>query len=341
MFANFTQIHRLKGKHTSGVAWIFSFLSLFFNIPLLYTFIKFGWGEKNFYIQIGVIDSSTRQYFLTILFVIHFLMVLLIFLLTCFADQSVYQLSQENESFCPPLNSRSDKKERTLMKIDDNLVDSFELNSPYEPNGTAISASVMNDQEQDLLSKPEAKHQKICPQQNSSFLSKITFWWFNQMAITGFRRSLQIDDLWELNPDNKTKNISPKFDLNWHSGSGNGRLKKKRYEQSISAPGSKNAKIVSFIDYQPKTAGIVKTLTKTFGWLFLSGAVFKLCNDLLQFISPQLLKLIFKIFSEFLPNFYLILGYLLILLRKVRLMNPFGMVILLRPYFLLSPLYNL
>ena len=42
---------------------------------------------------------------------------------------------------------------------------------------------------------------------------------------------------------------------------------------------------------KPKTANIVWAICKTFGWLFISGAMFKLGHDLLQFVAPQLLKL--------------------------------------------------
>ena len=50
------------------------------------------------------------------------------------------------------------------------------------------------------------------------------------------------------------------------------------------------AKIETKVTTPKSTPGVMKTLTKTFGCYFLSGAVFKLFHDILQFVSPQLLK---------------------------------------------------
>ena len=53
-----------------------------------------------------------------------------------------------------------------------------------------------------------------CPEIEASFLSKLVFWWFNGLAITGYRKSLVTSDLWALNQDNKTNSIAHKFDRN-------------------------------------------------------------------------------------------------------------------------------
>lgn len=57
--------------------------------------------------------------------------------------------------------------------------------------------------------------QNLCPENASGFPSRLTFSWFDPLAITGFRRSLTEDDLWALNPQDSSKEVVPKFDKFW------------------------------------------------------------------------------------------------------------------------------
>ena len=43
-------------------------------------------------------------------------------------------------------------------------------------------------------------------------LSVLTFWWFNRLAMLGYRRP-QTDDMWELQKPNKTENIIKEFNV--------------------------------------------------------------------------------------------------------------------------------
>lgn len=54
-----------------------------------------------------------------------------------------------------------------------------------------------------------------CPEDKVSFLSQITFSWFNQIAILGHNRPLQMEDLWELPNRDKSKHLVAKFDRVW------------------------------------------------------------------------------------------------------------------------------
>jgi len=55
-----------------------------------------------------------------------------------------------------------------------------------------------------------------CPEQNSSFPSRIMFAWFDSLAWKGFRKPLETSDLWSMNPEDMATEIVPKFDKYWN-----------------------------------------------------------------------------------------------------------------------------
>lgn len=200
-----TQQHRKHGRHTSGVAWFFTFLAMVFALPSLYMTILLG--ESNFPVGSGATCSSTLH---LVLFILHFTLLVLIFLFTCFAD-----LRSSTDLSLPELLI-NDVLPEVNGKFDANFVDSFELKSPYEPTGSEETNTLMKNQPKDKKETTRTETQE-CPELAASFLSQITFWWFGQLAVTGFKKSLTMDDLWELRPDDLTKKVAPKFDRNWNS----------------------------------------------------------------------------------------------------------------------------
>lgn len=57
--------------------------------------------------------------------------------------------------------------------------------------------------------------QRPCPEQSASFLSKLFFAWFDPLAWRGFRKPLETKDLWNMNPEDTSKEVVPKFDKYW------------------------------------------------------------------------------------------------------------------------------
>nr|XP_026483252.1 multidrug resistance-associated protein 1 isoform X3 [Vanessa tameamea] len=127
-----------------------------------------------------------------------------------------------------------------------------------------------------------------CPESASGFPSRLTFSWFDPLALTGFRRSLTESDLWALNPPDSSKEVVPRFDKFWERT-----LKKKEIASGPKATYSKTSASVNFKpDKERKPASILGALCLAFGGQFLFGALLKLINDTLMFLSPQLLKLL-------------------------------------------------
>lgn len=57
--------------------------------------------------------------------------------------------------------------------------------------------------------------QNPCPEEGSSFLSRLLFAWFDSLAWTGFRKPLETKDLWAMNPEDCAPEIVPLFDKYW------------------------------------------------------------------------------------------------------------------------------
>ncbi|XP_037086606.1 multidrug resistance-associated protein 1-like isoform X1 [Pollicipes pollicipes] len=143
----------------------------------------------------------------------------------------------------------------------------------------------------------EIKGDRPSPKASSSFISDITFAWFEPMAFRGWRKSLQREDLWDLNPADRCSRIVPIFNGFWHK-----LLEKSRrefWDQFGRAPPrvqkvefTKGTDDVAFSGQRRayKRASILPALVSTFGGWFALGVILKFVYDTLQFVNPQILS---------------------------------------------------
>ncbi|KAJ0175661.1 hypothetical protein K1T71_008820 [Dendrolimus kikuchii] len=125
-----------------------------------------------------------------------------------------------------------------------------------------------------------------CPESAAGFPSRLTFSWFDPLAITGFRRSLTESDLWALNPPDSSIEVVPKFDKFWEKS-----LKKREISNATKATYRRTSASVNFKpESEKKPASLLPALCLAFGGQFIFGALLKLINDVMMFLSPQLLK---------------------------------------------------
>ncbi|XP_059476483.1 multidrug resistance-associated protein 1 isoform X3 [Neocloeon triangulifer] len=146
------------------------------------------------------------------------------------------------------------------------------------------------------------KVDNMCPEARSSFLSRMTFSWFDKLAWLGFRKPLENKDLWNMNPLDTSAYVVPVFEKYWNQS----------VQKAASTNGPKasfrktsgNAEFdVEFSTAQPKTkqknqASIVPAICKAFGPIFLLGSFMKFLQDLLGFVNPQLLKLLINFVEQ-------------------------------------------
>ncbi|KAM4729257.1 ATP-binding cassette sub-family C member 2 [Anableps anableps] len=174
---------------------------------------------------------------------------------------------------------------------------------------------------------PEEKElAKKNPEAGAAFLSRITFNWMNSMVVKGYKKPLVQEDLWELNEVDSTAYISQRFNhhMQYELGKARIRFQKMLKNKLIKSQGKsleeasqsndlgkgvsqdvlmmeekgknkdekkKKKKEKKKEETNYPNSWLVTTLYKTFKWILIESAFFKLLQDLLAFVSPQLLKL--------------------------------------------------
>ena len=137
---------------------------------------------------------------------------------------------------------------------------------------------------------------KICTKEVASFPSKLTFWWFNDLAIKGWKKPLTANDLWDVRIRDKSDHIFKQFNNN---------LKLRAFENSCnsfvlqlensnSPLKNKKAKF-SKIEEEQKRYSLFMAIIKTFWSYFLPPIILRFFSDLLQLSNPLLLKYVILI----------------------------------------------
>ncbi|XP_037822339.1 multidrug resistance-associated protein 1 isoform X12 [Lucilia sericata] len=143
------------------------------------------------------------------------------------------------------------------------------------------------------LTKYERSDNEI-PEVSASFLSRITYQWFDGMAWRGYRNPLEEKDLWDLNPQDSCKEVMPIFAYYWNK---NVRKYFKTEPNQPKVQFSKD-KVTFENPHGPKTGkkkgtvSIMPPIVRSFGGVFLFGSMMKLFTDILTFAQPQVLRLI-------------------------------------------------
>ncbi|XP_059352167.1 multidrug resistance-associated protein 1-like isoform X3 [Daphnia carinata] len=141
-----------------------------------------------------------------------------------------------------------------------------------------------------LYMEGESKSDNPCPEEGASFLNVITYTWLDSLIWKGYRKPLETVDLWDLNNRDKSKSVVPRFEKHWQKA-----LSKqaKKPSEPRATYGAENGG-VSFkpTPTNKKIVSVLPALCKTFAPEFLLGSLLKLMQDLLAFVSPQILSLL-------------------------------------------------
>uniref|UniRef100_A0A8C3CER0 ABC-type glutathione-S-conjugate transporter n=1 Tax=Cairina moschata TaxID=8855 RepID=A0A8C3CER0_CAIMO len=137
------------------------------------------------------------------------------------------------------------------------------------------------------------------PELTSGFLSRLTFWWFTSMAILGYKRPLEDKDLWSLNEEDTSKSIVQQLSKEWDKEKAECKQKedvtyrkKSNHVLNHVGDGPEEAEILIRDKKHNRKPSFLKALLRTFGPYFLIGSFFKLIQDLLSFVNPQLLSVL-------------------------------------------------
>ncbi|XP_076981838.1 ATP-binding cassette sub-family C member 2 [Tamandua tetradactyla] len=169
------------------------------------------------------------------------------------------------------------------------------------------------------------------PSTTASFLSRITFSWYDSVVLKGYKRALTLEDIWDVDEAIKTDALVSKFETYMAGELQKARraLQRRRQKNSqrnreanlhglnknqspsqdvLVLEEAKNKKKESGITKDLPKAWLVKTLFKTFCSNLLKSFLLKLVYDVLVFLNPQLLKLLISFAND--REMYVWTGYL-------------------------------
>lgn len=130
---------------------------------------------------------------------------------------------------------------------------------------------------------------------NCFFAIGYNSWWFNPLIATGYKKPLEMSDMYQLRPTDEAHHLSSELWKNWYSQS---------------------------------NPSLLKTLHLTFGTRFYLAGVIKLIYDIIQLTSPYFIKLIVDYVSN--TNAPMWQGYLYVIL--LFLLNVVG-TLMINQYF--------
>ncbi|XP_072470801.1 multidrug resistance-associated protein 1-like isoform X3 [Notamacropus eugenii] len=113
----------------------------------------------------------------------------------------------------------------------------------------------------------DLRQKKCSPEKHVSFISKMTYSWFNSVIILGYKKPLEREDLFELNDSDSSYNVCPIFEKQWRKSILTNKKKQK-----------------------PKKSSLLHALWNTFNVFLIQVALFKVFADILSFISPLIMK---------------------------------------------------
>uniref|UniRef100_A0A669QY19 ABC-type glutathione-S-conjugate transporter n=1 Tax=Phasianus colchicus TaxID=9054 RepID=A0A669QY19_PHACC len=132
-----------------------------------------------------------------------------------------------------------------------------------------------------------------CPEANSSFLSKITYWWFSGLVWKGCRQSLGVDDLWAVRKEDSSEEIVGWAEREWKKY--NNRMKHQKIESDIAEAEETEVLLQS---EHSQSGPLLQAFWSMFGTYFLFSTLCLVICDVFLFSIPKILSL----FLEFIED---------------------------------------
>ncbi|XP_006831305.1 PREDICTED: canalicular multispecific organic anion transporter 1 [Chrysochloris asiatica] len=169
------------------------------------------------------------------------------------------------------------------------------------------------------------------PSTTASFLSSISFSWYDSIVLKGFKEPLTLEDIWDVDDSIKAKSLVSKFEAcsagelrkarkalerrnqknsQRHSGARLHDLNKNQSQSQdvLVLEETKRKKEESGITKDYPKSWLIKSLFKTFYMELLKAFLLKLVHDSFIFLNPQLLKFLIAFANN--NNAYVWTGYI-------------------------------
>ncbi|XP_074454081.1 multidrug resistance-associated protein 1 isoform X2 [Larus michahellis] len=142
-----------------------------------------------------------------------------------------------------------------------------------------------------------------CPEASSSFLSKITYWWFSGLVWKGCQQSLGVDDLWPARKEDSAEEIVACAEREWKKCRSRTQQKmesatfKKGQKSETGIAESEETEVLLQSEYS-QSGPLLKAFWSMFGTYFLLSTACLVICDVFLFSVPKLLSL----FLEFIED---------------------------------------
>ncbi|NXO30166.1 MRP1 protein, partial [Cisticola juncidis] len=142
-----------------------------------------------------------------------------------------------------------------------------------------------------------------CPEASSSFLSKITYWWFSGLLWKGSQQPLGMDDLWPVRKQDSSEEIVAWAEREWR------KCQSRTQQKMESATFKKSQKTESGIAEAEETEALLQSkhsqsgpllrmFWSMFGTYFLLSTVCLVICDVFLFSTPMVLSLFLKFIED-------------------------------------------
>ena len=108
---------------------------------------------------------------------------------------------------------------------------------------------------------------KICPKTSASFISRLSYDWYSSLTYIGWRRPIVMNDVWQTRQEDSALYNYDRFRHHMD------RLKAQNKAQG-----------------KPQKVSILRLIWASLAYYFVTGALFKLFNDVFIFINPMIMK---------------------------------------------------
>ncbi|XP_049647656.1 ATP-binding cassette sub-family C member 6 isoform X3 [Accipiter gentilis] len=142
-----------------------------------------------------------------------------------------------------------------------------------------------------------------CPEASTSFLSKITYWWFSGLVWKGCQQSLKVDDLWPVRKEDSSEEIVAWAEREWKKCHSRTQQKvrsatfKKGQKSETGIAEAEETEVLLQSEHS-QSRPLLKVFWSMFGTYFLLSTVCLVICDVFLFSIPKLLSL----FLEFIED---------------------------------------
>ena len=138
------------------------------------------------------------------------------------------------------------------------------------------------DKEPTFSYYPKSKNPN--PELKSSFFAKLLFLYFDTFAWKGFRKPLTMEEMYDINPQDTSRELVPPFDKYWDMSVANGRKKQ------IAADKKAGKTNIEYKPHSETNGSSLYAMVRAYGAPFWFAGMLQLAISGLQFASPYLMQ---------------------------------------------------